>query len=666
MSIKQLWFLGWGNGLISSLSLATPNRRDISSKFFYGVDKIRNFCIIAHIDHGKSTLADRLLELTNTVSKREMKEQYLDTMDLERERGITIKLQPVRMKYHYCGTNSKHEIRNSKQISNLKSQNIESLEFSASDLEIASSGEYTLNLIDTPGHVDFTYEVSRSLAAVEGALLVVDASQGIEAQTLANLQLALVHNLKIIPVINKIDLPAADADRVIKEMQSVIGVEPEDVILVSAKTGEGVDKILDAIVERIPAPKGNENAPLRALVFDSYFDQFRGVVAYVRVLDGKVSVGDQIMMMVSRAEAEAMEVGFFAPKLTKKQVLENSEIGYIATGLKDVRAVRVGDTVTLAKNVNEVKALEGYKKVMPFVYAGIFTVDNADFPQLREALDKLQLNDSALVFEPESSPALGFGFRCGFLGLLHLDIVQERLEREFNLNLVTTTPSVSYKVMMANNEEKIIHNPTELPEAGTYKEIAEPWIRLEIVSPAEYVGSVMQLVQGRHGVQIDVKYLDPTRAVLVYEIPLSGVITEFYDQLKSATSGYASMSYELLEYRVGKLVRVDVLLNTKPVDTLSVIVHRDEANKIGQQITAKLKKLLPKQNFKIVIQAAIGGKVIAREELSPYRKDVLAKLYGGDRTRKDKLLEKQKKGKKRMKMVGSVEIPQEAFMKLMS
>ncbi len=571
-------------------------------------------------------MADRLLELTNTVSKREMKAQYLDTMDLERERGITIKLQPVRMQYK----------------------------------------GFELNLIDTPGHVDFTYEVSRSLAAVEGALLVVDASQGIEAQTLANLQLALVHNLKIIPVINKIDLPAADADRVIKEMQSVIGIEPEDVILVSAKTGEGVDKILDAIVERIPAPRGNEDAPLRALVFDSYFDQFRGVVAYVRVLDGKVSVGDQIMMMASRAEAEAMEVGFFAPKLTKKQILENSEIGYIATGLKDVRAVRVGDTVTLAKNVNEVKALEGYKKVMPFVYAGIFTVDNADFPQLREALDKLQLNDSALVFEPESSPALGFGFRCGFLGLLHLDIVQERLEREFNLNLVTTTPSVSYKVIMANNEEKIIHNPTELPEAGTYKEIAEPWIRLEIVSPAEYVGSVMQLVQGRHGVQVDVKYLDPTRAVLIYEIPLSGVITEFYDQLKSATSGYASMSYELLEYRVGKLVRVDVLLNTKPVDTLSVIVHRDEANKIGQQITAKLKKLLPKQNFKIVIQAAIGGKVIAREELSPYRKDVLAKLYGGDRTRKDKLLEKQKKGKKRMKMVGSVEIPQEAFMKLLS
>ncbi len=590
------------------------------------MEKIRNFCIIAHIDHGKSTLADRLLELTNTVSKREMKAQYLDTMDLERERGITIKLQPVRMAYK----------------------------------------GFELNLIDTPGHVDFTYEVSRSLAAVEGALLVVDASQGIEAQTLANLHLAQAYDLTIIPIINKIDLPAADSERIIKEMQAVIGIEPEDVILVSAKTGEGVDKILDAIVERIPAPSGNETAPLRALVFDSYFDQFRGVVAYVRVVDGKVSVGDEVVMMASGATAEVMEVGFFAPKLTKKPTLETSEIGYVATGLKDVRAVRVGDTITLSKSLGEVKQLPGYQKVTPFVYAGIFTVDNADFPQLREALDKLQLNDSALVFEPESSPALGFGFRCGFLGLLHLDIVQERLEREFNLNLVTTTPSVSYQVVMANGEQKIIHNPTELPEAGTYKEVAEPWIRLEIISPAEYVGSVMQLIQGRHGVQIDVKYLDPTRAVLIYEIPLSGVITEFYDQLKSATSGYASMAYELLEYRVGKLIKVDVLLNTKPVDTLSVIVHKDEAQKIGQQIAAKLKKLLPRQNFKIVIQAAIGGKVIAREELSPFRKDVLAKLYGGDRTRKDKLLEKQKKGKKRMKMVGSVEIPQEAFMKLLS
>lgn len=590
------------------------------------MDKIRNFCIIAHIDHGKSTLADRLLELTDTVSKREMKEQYLDTMDLERERGITIKLQPVRMAYK----------------------------------------GFELNLIDTPGHVDFTYEVSRSLAAVEGALLVVDASQGIEAQTLANLHLAQEHGLEIIPVLNKIDLPAADPERIIRELQSVIGILPEDVILVSAKTGEGVDKILDAIVERIPAPKGSENAPLRALVFDSYFDQFRGVVAYVRIIDGKVVAGDDIVMMASHAAAEVMEVGCFAPKLTKRPSLNTSEIGYIATGLKDVRAVRVGDTITLEKTVSAMKPLEGYKQVMPFVYAGIFTVDNADFPQLRDALDKLQLNDSSLVFEPESSPALGFGFRCGFLGLLHLDIVQERLEREFNLNLVTTTPSVSYEVTMPGGDKKIIHNPTELPEAGTYKEIAEPWIRLEIVCPAEYVGNVMQLIQGKRGVQLDVKYLDPTRSVLIYEIPLASVVTEFYDQLKSATSGYASMSYEMLEYRVENLVKVDILLNTKAVDTLSVIVHRSEAAKIGQKIASKLKELLPRQNFKIVIQAAIGGKVIAREELSPFRKDVTAKLYGGDVTRKNKLLDKQKKGKKRMKMVGQVEIPQEAFMKLMS
>ena len=566
------------------------------------------------------------MELTKTIPAREMKAQYLDTMELERERGITIKLQPVRMSYKGC----------------------------------------ELNLIDTPGHVDFTYEVSRSLAAVEGAILVVDASQGIEAQTLANLHLAQEHNLAIIPVINKIDLPAADPTRIAEEMKNALGVREDEILRVSAKTGEGVEKVLDAIVEWVPSPKGNENAPLRALVFDSYFDQFRGVVAYVRVVDGKVQAGDKVLMMASGALAEAMEVGFFAPQLTKRPELQMGEIGYIATGLKDVRAVRVGDTITLAARKEETKPLPGYKPTTPFVYASIFAVDNADFPQLREALEKLQLNDAALFFEPESSPALGFGFRCGFLGLLHLDIVQERLEREFNLDLVTTTPSVSYKVKMANGEEKLIHNPTELPEAQFYKEIAEPWVRLEIVSPTKYLGGVMQLIQNRHGVQMDVKYLDPTRAVLLYEVPLSGVITEFYDQLKSVTSGYASMAYELLEYRVGNLVKVDILLNGKPVDTLSVVVHRNEAQKIGQQVAGKLKKLLPRQNFKIIIQAAIGGKVIAREELSPYRKDVLAKLYGGDRTRKDKLLKKQKKGKKRMKMVGQVEIPQEAFRKLLS
>ena len=589
------------------------------------MDKIRNFCIIAHIDHGKSTLADRLLEVTNTISARDMKEQFLDTMDLERERGITIKLQPVRMEHK----------------------------------------GYELNLIDTPGHVDFTYEVSRSLAAVEGAILLVDATQGIEAQTLANLNLALENNLEIIPAINKIDLPAADPERIITEMEKVIGIRRDEVILVSGKTGEGVDALLDAVIERVPAPKGESARPLRALVFDSYFDSFRGVMAYVRVIDGEVAAGSKIQMMASNATAEVMEVGAFLPKLTKQKSLATGEIGYIATGLKEVSKVRVGDTITLV-GATEVVPLAGYSPASPFVYAGIFTVDNADFPQLREALDKLQLNDSALVFEPESSPALGFGFRCGFLGLLHMEIVQERLEREFDLNLVTTTPSVSYRVVMGNGEERLIHNPTELPEANLYKTISEPWIRLEIVTPNKYLGGIMQLIQNRRGVQIDIKYLDEQRVLAIYEIPLASVITDFYDQLKSISSGYASLTYELLGYREGNLVKVDVLLNGKAIDTLSVIVHKEDVQKTGHQVTGKLKELLPRQNFKIIIQAAVGAKIMAREEISAYRKDVTAKLYGGDVTRKNKLLDKQKKGKKRMKMVGSVEIPQEAFMKLMS
>lgn len=588
------------------------------------MEKIRNFCIIAHIDHGKSTLADRLLEVTGTISSREMKEQFLDTMDLERERGITIKLQPVRMQY--LG--------------------------------------YELNLIDTPGHVDFTYEVSRSLAAVEGAILLVDATQGIEAQTLANLNLALENNLEIIAVINKIDLPAADPERIMQEIQKVVGVKREDVLLVSGKTGEGVEALLQAVIDRVPAPKGTTDAPVKALVFDSYFDPFRGVVAYVRVMDGAIKAGDKIKMIASTAEVESMEVGAFIPKLTKRPSINTGEIGYVATGLKEVSKVRVGDTMTLVSN--PAQPLPGYKPVSPFVYAGMFTVDNADFPQLREALDKLQLNDSALVFEPESSPALGFGFRCGFLGLLHMEIVQERLEREFNLSLVTTTPSVSYKITMAGGEEKLINNPTELPEVNFFKQISEPWIKLEIVTPGSYLGGIMKLVQGRRGVQLDVKYLDADRVLTVYEIPLASVITDFYDQLKSISSGYASLTYELLGFRAGDLVKVDVLLNTKAIDTLSVIVHKSEVQRIGHLVTGKLKQLLPKQNFKIVIQAAIGSKIIAREEIAPYRKDVTAKLYGGDVTRKNKLLDKQKKGKKRMKMVGSVEIPQEAFMKLMS
>lgn len=609
---------------------------------FLQMEKIRNFCIIAHIDHGKSTLADRLLEMTHTVEAREMKEQLLDTMDLERERGITIKLQPVRMKYRYISS-----------------------EGTGLGVGKVEDGEYMLNLIDTPGHVDFTYEVSRSLAAVEGAILLVDATQGIEAQTLANLNLALENNLAIIPVINKIDLPAADPVRIMQEMESVLGIDSREVLLVSGKTGEGVEGILKAIVERVPAPKGDKGLPLRALVFDSFFDPFRGVMAYARLVDGRLSGGDKILLMASGATAEVMEVGAFVPKLVKQSSLEAGEIGYIATGLKDVRSVRVGDTITLASTTG-VSPLPGYKTVTPFVYAGIFTVDNSDYPALREALDKLQLNDSALMFEPESSPALGFGFRCGFLGLLHMDIVQERLEREFGLNIVTTTPSVSHKIVTTGGSVKVVNNPTELPEANFYREILEPWIRLEIVTPESYMGAIMKLVQGKRGVQIDVKYMDSGRILLVYEIPLASVVTDFYDQLKSVTSGYASLTYEMLDFRAGDLVKVDVLLNGESIDTLSVILHKSEAQKMGGSMTLRLKELLPRQNFKIVIQAAIGSKIIAREELAPYRKDVTAKLYGGDVTRKNKLLDKQKKGKKRMKMVGKVEIPQEAFMKLLS
>ncbi len=538
--------------------------------------------MIAHINHGKSTLADRLLELTNTISSREMRAQYLDTMDLERERGITIKLQPVRMKYRYRGTNVQSSISNHKEIGGCK-------------LDINS--EFTLNLIDTPGHVDFSYEVSRSLAAVEGALLVVDASQGIEAQTLANLHLAQEQGLTIIPVINKIDLPVADALRVAEEMKKILGVTDADILKVSAKTGEGVPEILDAIIERVPAPKGDANKPLRALVFDSYFDAFKGVVAYIRVMDGQVSGGERVRMMASKAHTEVLETGFFAPKLTKRPRLTTGEIGYLATGLKDVRSVRVGDTITLEKA--DVKALPGYKQVMPFVYAGIFTVDNADFPQLREALDKLQLNDSALTFKPENSPALGFGFRCGFLGLLHMDIVQERLEREFNLNLVTTTPSVSYEVVLPSGQTKIIHNPTELPTANFYKTIAEPWLKLDLVMPVKYMGGVMQLVQDLYAVQQNVQYLDAARVLLTYEIPLSSVVVNFYDKLKSVSSGYASMAYEFIGFRVGELVRVDILVNERPVDTLSVIVHKPEAQRMGRELTAKLKDLIPKQNLKL-------------------------------------------------------------------
>lgn len=588
------------------------------------MNNIRNFCIIAHIDHGKSTLADRLLEITGTIEKRKMKEQLLDTMDLERERGITIKLQPVRMQYK----------------------------------------GYELNLIDTPGHVDFSYEVSRSLAAVEGAILLVDTTQGVEAQTLANLYLAQELNLKIIPAVNKIDMPGANVEQTKQELASVLGIDVSEVVGVSGKTGENIKSLLDEIIANIPAPKGDAAKPLRALVFDSVFDKYKGVVAYVRIVDGSIKAEETIKLIATKATSEVLEVGIFIPQLQKASRLETGEIGYIATGLREVSQVRVGDTIT--KTGAEVKPLPGYKQVMPFVYAGIFTTNNADYPKLRDALGKLSLSDASLVYEPENSPALGFGFRCGFLGLLHLDIVQERLEREFGINLVATTPSVNYELTLGNGDKQIINNPTELPEVNKFKTIAEPWIKLEVFTPSKFMGGIMQLLQDRRGDQRDIKHFDNDKVMLVYEIPLSSIVIDFYDALKSASSGYASMSYEFLGFREADLVRLDILVGGSLVDVLSVIVHRSQAANMGKKLVAKLKELIPRQNFEVALQAALGGKVIAREDIPALRKDVLAKLYGGDRTRKDKLLEKQKAGKKRMKKVGKVEIPQEAFLKLLS
>ena len=590
------------------------------------MNKIRNFCIIAHIDHGKSTLADRLLEITGTIEKRKMKEQLLDTMDLERERGITIKLQPVRMNYK----------------------------------------GYELNLIDTPGHVDFSYEVSRSLAAVEGAILLVDATQGVEAQTLANLYLAKELNLKIIPAVNKIDLPGANVEQTKRELANILGVEISDVIGVSGKTGENVALLLDQVIAEVPAPTGNEKGNLRALVFDSVFDKYKGVIAYVRVVDGQIKAEEVIKLMAANATSEVLEVGIFIPQLQKTDQLNTGEIGYIATGLREVSKVGVGDTITKMKNEGKIEPLPGYKKVMPFVYAGIFTANNADYPKLRDALGKLSLSDAALVYEPENSPALGFGFRCGFLGLLHLDIVQERLEREFGINLVATTPSVNYELTFANGDKKIINNPTELPEVNRFTTIAEPWIKLEVLTPSKFMGGIMQLLQDRRGAQQDIKHFDNDKVLLIYEIPLSSIVIDFYDALKSTSSGYASMNYEFLSFHEADLVRLDILVGGNLVDVLSVIVHRSQAAGMGKKLVAKLKELIPRQNFEVTLQAALGSKIIAREDIPPLRKDVLAKLYGGDRTRKDKLLEKQKKGKKRMKKVGKVEIPQEAFLKLLS
>lgn len=593
-------------------------------------EKIRNFCIIAHIDHGKSTLADRLLELTGEVSERDMEEQLLDNMDLERERGITIKAHAVTLKY-------KRE-----------------------------SGEvYTLNLIDTPGHVDFNYEVSRSLAACEGAILIVDASQGIEAQTLANTYLAIDHDLEVVPVINKIDLPSAQPDMVIKEIEDIIGIPAEDAPRVSAKTGLNVEAVLEEIVEMIPPPDGDESTPLRALIFDSYYDSYKGVIVYVRIKEGAVKAGDRIKMMATGAQFDVVEVGVMHPSgLVPTDSLSAGDVGYIAASIKNIQDTRVGDTVTTVKNAAS-EPLPGYKKVNPMVYCGIYPADGAQYEDLKDALSKLQLNDAALMFEPETSVALGFGFRCGFLGLLHMEIIQERLEREYNLDLVTTAPSVIYKVYKTNGDMVWVDNPTNLPDGAEIDYMEEPMVKATIMVPKDYVGNVMELCQERRGIYKDMTYMDETRAEIFYELPLNEIIYDFFDALKSRTKGYASFDYELCGYNQSSLVKLDILLNGEMVDALSFIVHKDSAYARGRKMAEKLKEAIPRQLFEVPIQAAIGSKIIARETVRAMRKDVLAKCYGGDITRKKKLLEKQKEGKKRMRQVGSVEVPQEAFMSVL-
>ncbi len=590
------------------------------------VNRIRNFSIIAHIDHGKSTLADRLLQDTGTVNAREMKEQFLDNMDLERERGITIKLQAARMNY------------------------------------TAKDGQqYVLNLIDTPGHVDFSYEVSRSLAACEGALLVVDASQGVEAQTLANVYLALDHDLEIIPVLNKIDLPGAEPERVRAEIEEVVGLDCSGAILASAKEGIGVPEILEAIVKLVPPPADTVNEPLRALIFDSYYDAYRGVIVYFRVMDGKVKKGDRVRLMASGKEYVIDEVGILAPTQVEVEELHAGEVGYFAAAIKAVADARVGDTITLAAKPAQ-SALPGYIEAKPMVFCGMFPTDADQFPDLREALEKLELNDAALKYEPETSSAMGFGFRCGFLGLLHMEIVQERLEREYNLDLIITAPSVVYRVITIKGEELLIDNPSKLPDPQYREKIEEPYVKLDIITPEIYVGTLMELCQQRRGVFKDMRYLTPGRTTLIYEAPLAEVVTDFFDQMKSRSRGYASMEYQLIGYRENPLVRLDVLINGDPVDPLAAIVHRDKAYNVGRGLTEKLKELIPRHQFKIPIQAAIGSKVIASEHIPAIRKDVLAKCYGGDISRKKKLLQKQAKGKKRMKAIGTVDVPQEAFM----
>ncbi len=590
---------------------------------------IRNFSIIAHIDHGKSTLADRLIESTGTLSKREMEEQVLDQLDLERERGITIKAQAVRISY-----------------------------------EAKDGKTYMLNLIDTPGHVDFTYEVSRALAACEGALLVVDASQGIEAQTLANVYLALEHDLEIIPVINKIDLPSAEPEKVKKEIEEVIGIDASEAVLTSAKTGFGIEEVLEEIVKKVPPPQGDEKKPLKALVFDSKFDAYKGVVLYIRVVDGQIRKGMSIKMMATGKVFEVTEVGVFKPDLVNVDVLEVGQVGFFAAAIKNVKDARVGDTVTDSRNPASAP-LPGYRKATPMVFCGLYPVENSDYDNLRDALEKLQLNDASLVFEPETSLALGFGFRCGFLGLLHMDVIKERLEREYGLTLITTAPNVIYQVFLTDGNVEMIDNPALFPDPTVIDHVEEPYVRATIIAPKEYVGQVMELSQEKRGEYENMTYVDENRVMIHYSLPLSEIIYDYFDRLKSATRGYASLDYELHGYRPSSLVKVDILLNGEAVDALSAIVHRESAQRRGRQLVEKLRGLIPRQMFEIPVQAAIGNKVIARETVRAMRKDVLAKCYGGDISRKRKLLEKQKEGKKRMKQVGSVELPQEAFMAIL-
>jgi GTP-binding protein LepA len=590
------------------------------------VSRIRNFSIIAHIDHGKSTLADRMLQDTKTVAQREMKEQFLDNMDLERERGITIKLQAARMNY------------------------------------TAKNGEqYVLNLIDTPGHVDFSYEVSRSLAACEGALLVVDSSQGVEAQTLANVYLALENDLEIIPVLNKIDLPGSEPERVAQEIEEVVGLDCHNIIKASAKAGIGIDEILESIVNQVPPPQDTVDKPLRALIFDSYYDAYRGVIVYFRVMDGKVKQGDRIKLMFSQKEYQIDELGVLSPNQIRVDELHAGEVGYFAAAIKAVEDARVGDTITLV-NAPAPEPLPGYTEAKPMVYCGMFPTDADQYEDLRDALTKLKLNDAALCYEPETSTAMGFGFRCGFLGLLHMEIVQERLEREYDLDLIITAPSVIYRVTTIDGEVLDVDNPSQLPPPQKREKIEEPYIRVEILTPETYVGALMDLCQTRRGIFTDMKYFTQTRTSLVYELPLAEVITDFFDQLKSRSRGYASMEYHLIGYRANPLVQLDILVNKDPVDSLAMIVHRDKAYNVGRALTEKLKELIPRHQFKIPIQAAIGSKIIASEHIPALRKDVLAKCYGGDISRKKKLLQKQAKGKKRMKAIGTVDVPQEAFM----